>query len=74
MSAPELEAQPVQVAEVSRNRSQALFTEANEKLQIEYVEEPFHDAIPDVKSGVRVDPNAAMVSFSSSFTLQLLTT
>ncbi|KAF2129889.1 hypothetical protein P153DRAFT_385121 [Dothidotthia symphoricarpi CBS 119687] len=26
------------------------------------MEEPFEDAVPDVKSGVRVDPNAAMQS------------
>ncbi len=61
MSTNDLETNPIQEANVSRAVLTPLPHKADEEPQNDYLDE---DAIPEVKSGVRVDSNAALVCAS----------
>ena len=74
MSTNDLENRPAEEANVSCAILRPLPHKADEEPQMEYLVEPSEDAIPDVKSGVRVDPNAALVSVSSFSTFEVLPT
>lgn len=69
MSTNEAETQPIQEVNVSPAMAmqRPLPRKADEDEQFGSVDEQQEDAIPVVKSGVRVDPNAALVRTPSQF-------
>ena len=67
MSATHRENQPAQDASVSRAIWTPVSLLADNEPQHDDLDERSEDAIPDVKSGVRVDPNAAPVRDSHGF-------